>query len=97
MSVAALFDVSLVIAMALIGVEMALVVYRLLRGPTLADRILALDTLSMLGLGFIGVFAMLSRLFMALDIALALALTSFLATAALARYLARRGKLERHE
>lgn len=80
------------LAMLLIGLAMLLVMIRLVRGPTLADRILALDTLATLGIGFIAAFALANRLWQALDIALALALTGFLSTAALARYLTRRGQ-----
>jgi len=79
-------------ALIVIGVAMALVVIRLILGPTLADRILALDTLSTLGIGFICAFALTTRLWLALDITVALALTGFLSTAALSRYLLKRGQ-----
>jgi multicomponent Na+:H+ antiporter subunit F len=72
------------------GVQLAailLTMTRLLLGPTLADRILALDTLTTLGLGMIAVFAIRSGLALYLDIAISVGLVGFLATVAFARYL----------
>lgn len=66
---------------------MLLAVVRLVRGPTLADRILALDLLSTLALSFIAVFAIRTGFMLYVDIALAMALAGFLATVALARYV----------
>ena len=66
---------------------MLMAVVRVLRGPTLADRILGLDVATTLGVGLIAVFAMTARQWLYLDIAIALALVGFVATAAFARYL----------
>jgi len=75
------------LSMGLLLLAMAICVVRLLLGPTLADRILALDTLTTMMVGFIGTFAIRSGLMLYLDIAIALALAAFLATVSLARYL----------
>lgn len=80
------------VAFALLGLATILVVVRIVRGPTLADRILGLDMLTLLGIGAIGVFALRTRLHLYLDLAIALALVSFVATVAFARYLMSRGK-----
>ncbi|SFZ85903.1 multicomponent Na+:H+ antiporter subunit F [Devosia enhydra] len=63
---------------------------RLWRGPSLADRILALDTLSLVGLALIAVFALRTLQMAYLDIAISLGLVGFLATVALSRYLMHR-------
>jgi multicomponent Na+:H+ antiporter subunit F len=60
---------------------------RLLRGPTLADRVVALDFVSMLLVAFLTVLALAARRDAFLDAALALALVGFLATVAFARYV----------
>ena len=82
-------------ALGLLLVAMVLAVIRLIRGPNLGDRILALDMIGVLAVGFIGGVAVLTGFSLYIDIAIALALVSFLATVALARYLmsraARRG------
>lgn len=74
-----------------LGVALLLTLARLALGPTSADRILALDLLTVLGMGFIAVLAVRTGLYIYLDIAIALALMGFLATVAFARYLWRRG------
>ena len=75
------------IGLAMILVGIVLVVIRLIRGPGLSDRILALDLITVLSAGFIGVITVLTGFSLYLDIAIALALVSFLSTVALARYL----------
>jgi len=79
------------ISFALLGLAMLFAMIRLVRGPRLADRILGLDTMTVLGVGIIAVFAVRSGLTLYIDIAIALALVGFLSTAALARYLLSRG------
>lgn len=83
------------IAIGLLVVGMLLVIVRLMRGPNLGDRIMALDTLTMLGVGLIGALTVRTGLTLYLDIAIAIALAGFLSTVALARYLlTRAGKGE---
>jgi multicomponent Na+:H+ antiporter subunit F len=63
--------------------------WRLLTGPTLADRVIALDLVSMLLVVFLVVFAMLSGVSAYIYAAIALALISFLGTVAFAHYIDR--------
>lgn len=72
---------------AILGLGVVLTLLRILRGPTLADRILGLDLLTTLGICLIAIFSVRANLALLLDIAVALALVSFVATVALARYL----------
>ena len=81
------------ISLVLLGFAMALAIFRVIRGPSLADRILGLDTITTLGIGVIAVFAVRTGLYLYIDIALTLALLGFLSTVAFARYLLSRGKL----
>jgi multicomponent Na+:H+ antiporter subunit F len=75
------------VAFALLGFAVLFAVIRIVRGPTLPDRILGLDLLTTLGVGIIAVFSMRADLSLYLDVAVALALVGFVATAAFARYL----------
>lgn len=75
------------IAIGLLIVALLLVTLRLLRGPNLGDRIMALDTLTLLAVGLIGAVTLRTGLTLYLDIAIAIALVGFLSTVALARYL----------
>ncbi len=77
------------IAIGAMLVAFLLTVLRLVRGPTFADRVVALDMLALLGIGFIGVIAVKTEDWAYLDVAIALALVGFLATVAFARYIYR--------
>jgi multicomponent Na+:H+ antiporter subunit F len=79
-------DVSFVMVM--LGVAFAFV--RLLKGPSLPDRIVALDMMTVLIVSFCGLYAMLSDDTAFVDVAIVLALVGFLATVALARFVERR-------
>ena len=78
--------------MVLLALAMLLTLYRIIRGPTLADRILGLDTITLLGIGIIAVFAVRTQTYLYVDIAVGVALIGFVATAALARYLLSQGR-----
>jgi len=80
------------IAFALLGLGMLFTVIRLIIGPTLADRILALDVLTTLGIGVIATFAVHVGQSVYIDIAIALALMGYVATISFAKYLISGGK-----
>ena len=80
------------ICFALLGFAMIGAIARIMIGPTLADRILGLDTVTVLAVGIIGLFAVRTGLTLYADIAIAVALVGFLSTAAFARYLLSRGR-----
>ncbi len=77
--------VSLVLAMLAIALFLAFV--RLLRGPTLPDRVVALDLMSTLVVGIMAVDAIATRQPVFLDAAVLLTLISFLATVAFGLYV----------
>lgn len=60
---------------------------RLVKGPTLADRVVALDLIAFLTIGFIAVYSISSNEAAFLDIAITLALVAFLGTIAFARWI----------
>ncbi|MEM9781157.1 MAG: monovalent cation/H+ antiporter complex subunit F [Pseudomonadota bacterium] len=74
-----------------------LTVYRLVVGPTLPDRVVALDMLTVLLMALLMIFAVAVEVPSYLDAALALALVAFLATVAFARYIERRDPLPEQE
>lgn len=83
-----MIEIATDISFGLLGLAVLLTLIRILRGPTLADRILGLETLSLLSVGLIATYAVRSGLTLYVDIAISLALLSLLPTASLARYLA---------
>ena len=80
-------DLAVQIAFALLSLSFLLTVLRVLKGPTLPDRILALDMLVAVGIGFIAVTGLASGVTFNVDIAIALGLVGFLATVAFARFV----------
>ena len=64
--------------------------YRLVRGPSVPDRVVALDLIALLAVALIATQAVASGESVLLDVALVIALVSFLATVAFARYIDRR-------
>ena len=74
----------------MIGVALLLVFVRLVRGPSLSDRVIALDLTALLAVGLIAIMAFEAGQPVFLDAAIVLALVAFLGTVAFARYLERR-------
>jgi multicomponent Na+:H+ antiporter subunit F len=87
MSISLILDICLYTALALLMLSMLITTTRVVLGPTLADRVLALDQLVAIAIGFIAVIAVRTGYDLYIDIALALGLIGFLATAAFARYI----------
>lgn len=63
---------------------------RLVRGPSLPDRVVALDLLAVVAVAFSALASIASGVTAYLDVAIALALVAFLATIAFARFAERR-------
>ncbi|REK72007.1 Na(+)/H(+) antiporter subunit F1 [Paenibacillus paeoniae] len=68
--------------------------YRLLKGPSISDRIAALDTIGILLLSTIAVLGVLLRTTAYLDIVLLLGILTFIGTIAFTRYIERGVVLE---
>jgi multicomponent Na+:H+ antiporter subunit F len=72
-----------------LGIALLVTFIRLVKGPTLPDRIVALDLLGVLVVGLIVVLAGWTRVRETLDAAIVIALVGFLATVAYATYVER--------
>lgn len=75
--------VALAIALVLAG-------WRMVRGPGFADRVIALDMLTAIAVGFAALTAVTTGRSAFLDIALGIALINFVATLAFAAFLERK-------
>lgn len=82
---------SVIINIALVIVSLAILgnVYRMLKGPEMPDRILALDAVGMNLLTVAALLSVRARTNVYLDIILLIAFLAFLGTTAFARYLER--------
>ena len=83
-------DLAFWFVLPVITLSVALSFVRLVRGPSLPDRVVALDLMTTLGIGVIGVYAIWIDEAIFVDIAVVVALISFLGTIAFAFYVQRR-------
>ena len=84
-----LVGVTAVVVMVVLDVALLLAFVRLWRGPSLPDRVVALDLSGSLVVGIIAVYGILTEETVFLDVAIVLALVAFLGTVAYARYVER--------
>lgn len=84
------FALGLVVPLLVVGVAVAML--RVVRGPTLADRLVAVEVMMSIAVGLVGSYALATGHWAFLDVALVIALVSFLGSVAFARYLERRAR-----
>ena len=82
-------DLAVNLGFGMIFVAVGLALFRLVRGPSLPDRVVALDMMSVAIVAFCGLAAVKTGVSAFLDVALVMALVGFLATVALARFAER--------
>jgi multicomponent Na+:H+ antiporter subunit F len=82
-------DLGLYFILPLLSMAMLLTFVRLAKGPSLPDRVVALDLLAVLAMGMAAVYAIAMNQPVFLDVAIVLALISFLGTVAFAYYIER--------
>jgi multicomponent Na+:H+ antiporter subunit F len=84
-----MFAMTTQIALATLGVALLVAVVRLVKGPTLPDRIVAMDLVGVLVVGLIVVLAGSTDVRATLDAAVVIALIGFVSTVAYATYVQR--------
>jgi len=87
-------EIAILISMHVIGISMLLALYRLLRGPGVADRILALDTLNINAIALLILDGMYLRSEIYFEAALVIAMLGFVSTVVLSKYVLRRDIVE---
>ncbi len=80
------------IAFIIIAIAFFLAFLRLLRGPTLPDKLAALDLMSSLIMGIILLYGVIIRQALYIDIVMIIALVLFLGTVTIAFYLKKQEK-----
>lgn len=84
-----MIDNALLIAFGLVGLAVVFAFWRLLRGPSAPDRILALDTLYVNTIALLVLFGIYLGNNIYFEVALLIALMGFVGTVALCKYLLR--------
>ena len=83
-------QVSLFVVLPMLSLAVLAAAVRLVIGPSLADRVVAFELMTTLGIGIVAVYSIVTRQPVFLDIALLVALISFLGTTAFAHFLGKR-------
>jgi multicomponent Na+:H+ antiporter subunit F len=84
-----MIEVVALIALGILMVALFLAIYRLILGPSLPDRVVALDLIGVISLGIVLVLTIRTNEPVYLDVAIVLGIVAFLGTVAFARYLER--------
>lgn len=91
------FSLSITITYVLLSLSLLVSLVRVVRGPSLPDRVVALDLIAFVVISLIATYAISSGHPVYLDVAIVLALMAFLGTIAFARYvLVRAEKKQEH-
>lgn len=89
-----LIEVAIMVAMHAVGLAMLLALWRLVRGPSVMDRIVALDTLNVTAIAELMLLGMYLRSSVYFESALIIAMLGFVSTVVLSKYIIRRDIVE---
>lgn len=90
-----MLDNIMLLSMFLLTISIVIALYRVIRGPTLHDRILALDSIGYIVIGIVAVLSILLGSSAFLETILLIGILAFLSTIALSKYLERGIVIER--
>ena len=80
-------NVSITVGFGVLSLSLVMTFVRLVRGPSLPDRVVALDLTAFIAVAFTALYSIATRQQVFLDAATALALIAFLSTLAFARFV----------
>jgi len=90
-----MFDWSLNIAMLIISISVLLTAYRVVKGPSMSDRVIALDSMGIQVIGLVAIFSVKHHTQAFLDIILLIGILAFIGTISFAKFLERGEIIER--
>jgi len=90
-------SIIIVVLQTVVGLASLLALWRLVRGPHLADRVVALDLLASLAVGFLVLRAAQTGHWMYVDVALGIGLISVVGTVAFGSFIEHRAREAREE
>jgi multicomponent Na+:H+ antiporter subunit F len=80
-------QISLTIALIIMSLSVAVCFVRVIKGPTMSDRILALDTIGITMIGIIGIIMIIQNTLAYAEVILVIAILAFIGTIALAKFI----------
>ncbi|BAB05033.1 Na(+)/H(+) antiporter subunit F1 [Halalkalibacterium halodurans] len=84
-----MFETVLHVVLVIMSLSLAACFYRTIVGPTMSDRIVALDTFGINLIGFIGIIMILQETIAYAEVILVLGILAFVGSIALAKFLER--------
>jgi len=75
------------VVFSLVGLGMLFALIRLVKGPKMSDRVVALDTFNVITIGLVALLAMIFNNSLYLDIAIIYAILAFMETIVFGRYM----------
>ena len=89
-----ILDIAILVSLHVVGIAMLLSLWRLVRGPGVPDRILALDTLNINAIALLILDGMYLKSEIYFEAALVIAMLGFVGTVVLSKYVLRRDIVE---
>ena len=89
-------DLIIDISLFLVVISIAFCAYRVIMGPTIADRVIALDTIAVNIVAVISLYAVKVGTMLFLDAGLVIAILGFVGTVAIAKFLQRGDIIDRY-
>mgnify|MGYP000342006348 FL=1 len=89
-----MLDSVIILVFAMLGVALLLNIWRLFKGPSIPDRILALDTMYINSIAIIVLYGLHNGTSLYFEAALLIAMLGFVSTVALCKYLLRGDLIE---
>ena len=83
----AFLDAVTYVCLAVLSAALLMTFVRLVKGPTLPDRVVALELIATIFVGVVAVYSIASRQTVYLDVGIVLALVGFLGAVAFARFM----------
>jgi len=84
-----MFDTIMLLAMFLLTISIVIALFRVIKGPSIHDRVLALDSIGYLIIGIVAVLSIMLDSHAYLETILLIGILAFLSTIALSRYMER--------
>jgi multicomponent Na+:H+ antiporter subunit F len=81
------FNIVLILAFGLLLLAFSISLVRLIKGPTVNDRIVAMDLIASITMGFILVYSVSTNKAIYFDIVIIISLVSFISTVSISTYL----------
>ncbi|WP_270170581.1 Na(+)/H(+) antiporter subunit F1 [Paenibacillus sp. SYP-B4298] len=91
-----MFDALMVLSMLLLSISIVIALFRVIRGPALPDRVLALDSIGYSIIGIVAVLSIMLDTSAYLETILLIGILAFLSTIALCKFLERGVVIERN-